>query len=154
MDTNSRTLRIEQILPPAATLEGSTHAGVPVTILVLHGALDASNYEEMIVRADQLYREGTRRILVDMSDLNYMSSSGLVALHHMVLTLAGRSAPDPDSGWDAYRAIDKDRQAGLQPYVKLLKPQPIVARSLHITGMDTFFEIHTDLGTALASFTS
>ena len=140
-------ISIEQIQPSAAT-----HVSVPVTLMVLHGALDASNYEQVIARAHELYTEGTRHILVDLGGLSYMSSSGLVALHNMVLTLAGRTPPDPESGWHAFRAIDKDRQAGLQPYVKLLNPQPVVARSLQISGMDTFFEIHSDRAAALASF--
>ena len=56
-------------------------AGVPVTVLRLEGELDASNYRQLITQTDSLYRDGTRHLLVDLSELAFLSSSGLVALH-------------------------------------------------------------------------
>ena len=123
-----------------------------VTILALRGDLDASNFESVITKAKELYASGTRRLLVDMSELNFMSSSGLVALHSIILLMRGEKPPDPQSGWAAFHAIDRERDSGPQTYVKLLNPQPKVFTSLQKTGMDEFFEIFSDRQTALASF--
>jgi anti-anti-sigma regulatory factor len=122
------------------------------TILALQGDLDASNFESVIARARELYLSGARRLLVDLSGLNFMSSSGLVALHSIILLMRGENPPDPQSGWAAFHAIERERDSGPQPYVKLLNPQPKVLLSLQKTGMDEFFEIFTDRQTALASF--
>ena len=53
---------------------------VPVTILTPHGDLDASSYQDLINQAQELYKSGTRDLILDLSDTPYMSSSGLVAL--------------------------------------------------------------------------
>jgi anti-anti-sigma regulatory factor len=125
---------------------------VPVTILSIHGAVDASNYEEVIAQARELYNAGTRYLLVDMSDITFMSSSGLVALHSIALLLRGEQPPDPEMGWQAFHTISHDRDTGAQDHVKLLNPQSKVKQTLEMTGMDAYFEIHTDLQTAVASF--
>jgi anti-anti-sigma factor len=124
----------------------------PVTILALRGDLDASNFESVIAKAQELYSSGTRHLLLDLSELNFMSSSGLVALHSIILLMRGEKAPDPQSGWAAFHALDRERDSGAQPYIKLLNPQPKVLTSLRKTGMDEFFEIFTDRQAALASF--
>ena len=121
------------------------------TILGLIGDLDASNFESVIAKAGELYSSGTRRLLVDMSELNFMSSSGLVALHSIILLMRGENPPDPQAGWAAFHAIDRERDSGPQSHVKLLNPQPKVLLSLQKTGMDEFFEIYTDRQAALAS---
>jgi len=122
---------------------------VPVTILSLQGDLDASNYESMIDRASQLYSEGTRHLLLDLSDLRFMSSSGLVAIHSIALLMSGVAPHDLQAGWNT---IDQDHQLGPQPYVKIINPQPKVVNALKMTGLDQLFEIFDDRQTAVASF--
>jgi len=125
---------------------------VPVTILGVQGDLDASNYQDVIDSASQAYEDGARDILIDMSGITFMSSSGLVALHSIALLLRGKEIPDPEYGWEAFRTLDRDRESGVQEHVKLLNPQPQVDHSLEITGLKKFFEVYTDLDTAIASF--
>jgi anti-anti-sigma factor len=125
---------------------------VPVTILGVKGDLDASNYQDVIDSAIQVYEGGARDILVDMSEIKFMSSSGLVALHSIALLMRGGKVPDTEHGWEAFRTLDRDRESGVQEHVKLLNPQPQVDRSLELTGLKQFFDIYTDLDAALASF--
>jgi anti-anti-sigma regulatory factor len=125
---------------------------VPITILHLQGDLDASSYRDLIAKGQEVYNAGARNILLDMSDMPYMSSSGLVALHSISLMLRGQKPPDPESGWQAFRAIGRDRDSGLQQRVKLLNPQPQVDKALETVGFKQFFEVHTDLATAIGSF--
>ncbi len=124
----------------------------PVTVLQTHGDLDASNYQTLIAKAQQVYDAGTRNILIDMSDTEFMGSSGLVALHSIALLMRGDELSNPESGWAAFHAIDRDRDTGLQQHIKLFNPQPQVDRALEVSGLKQFFEVHTNLETAVASF--
>jgi anti-anti-sigma regulatory factor len=125
---------------------------VPVTILAIQGDLDASNYRQAIAKAEEAYSAGSRNLLVDMSEMGFMASSGIVALHNMVLLFRGEQRPDPEHGWEAFHAIDRDREEGMQQYVKLVNPQPRVMRTLEVTGLNAFFETYSNLDAAIASF--
>jgi anti-anti-sigma regulatory factor len=118
----------------------------------LQGELDASNYRDVIAQAQELYDAGTRDLLLDLSELSFMASSGLVALHSVALIMKGEEPPDPEHGWGAFRSIAKDREGGMEQHCKLLNPRPSVVRSLEMTGFARFLEVHTDLEEALASF--
>jgi anti-anti-sigma factor len=125
---------------------------VPVTILHMHGELDASNYRDLISAAEEAIRGSAQDILLDLSDTPYMSSSGLVALQSIAAMLRGEAAPDLEAGWAAFRALERDREIGLQAHFKLLNPQPRVAQVLEMVGLDRFLEAYTDLEEAVASF--
>lgn len=125
---------------------------LPIAILAIHGELDGSNFQDLIDKGKELYQSGTRNLLLDLSDMPFMSSSGLVALHSLILLLRGLAPHDAQSGWDAFHAIDRERGSGTQTYVKLLNPQPKITLTLQKTGLDEFFEVYGDLPAALASF--
>ena len=50
-----------------------THAqgSVPVVVLRPSGDLDASNYRTLIAKAQEVYNEGARNVLLDLSDVPY-----------------------------------------------------------------------------------
>ncbi|HEX9374012.1 MAG TPA: STAS domain-containing protein [Roseiflexaceae bacterium] len=125
---------------------------VPVAILAIHGDLDASNFEDVIAKARELYNAGTRYLLIDIGNMPFMGSSGVVAIHSVAMLMRGEEPPDPEMGWQAFHTIDHDRDSGAQQHVKLLNPQPKVSRTLQMTGMNEFFEIHSDRQEAIASF--
>jgi len=124
----------------------------PVTIMHLTGSLDASNYTEVITRAQEAYDEGTRDLLIDLSKVPYISSAGLMSLHAVVLIFAGKSMLSKETKRPSFRSIDPQRDsAGLQ-HVKLLGPQTAVEQVLDVVGLKQFLDIHTDLETAIQSF--
>jgi anti-anti-sigma regulatory factor len=125
---------------------------VPVTVLQFHGDLDASNYQDLIAKAQQAYDDGARDLLLDLSDTPYMSSSGLVALQSIAAMLRGEEPLDPEAGWGAYHAIHRDREGGFQEHLKLLSPEPRVDQVLEMVGFRRFLEVYTDLDSAIASF--
>lgn len=125
---------------------------VPVTILQPRGELDASNYQDLVAEAQKAYLAGARDILLDLCDVSYMSSSGLVALQSIAALLRGEVPPISDEGWAAFRAIHRDRDAGLQAHFKLLSPQPRVDHVLDTVGFKRFLEVLTDREKAIASF--
>jgi anti-anti-sigma regulatory factor len=123
-----------------------------ITVLRPHGDLDASNYRDLIAKAQEVYNAGARDIILDLSGIPYMSSSGLVALHSIAVMLRGDKPLDPESGWESFRAIDRDLDRGFQPHLKLLNPQPKVDKVLGMAGFKKLIEIYTDLAAASASF--
>lgn len=124
----------------------------PVTILGIHGHLDASSYQDLIANARELHHGGARYLILDMSDTDFMSSAGLVALHSIAILMRGEEPPDPESGWEAFHAIGRDLESGSQSHVKLLNPHSRVDKVLQKTGFKKYFEIYTDREQAIASF--
>lgn len=125
---------------------------VPVTILKLDGQLDGQNYQDLIAKAQELHKAGSRDMLLDLSDLSYISSAGLVALHSIALLLRGEELPDTEGGWSAYRSMGRSSEAGIQRHIKLLNPREEVKGVLEMVGFDRVFEMHTDLDQAVKSF--
>jgi anti-anti-sigma regulatory factor len=125
---------------------------VPVTVLKLDGQLDGQNYQDLIAKAQELYNSGSRDFLLDLSDLTYISSAGLVALHSVALLTKGEELPDFEGGWSAYRSMGRSSQAGVQQHVKLLNPRSEVMNVLDMVGFGNVFEVYTNLDEALNSF--
>ena len=125
---------------------------VPVTVMQLMGNLDASNYAEVIARAQITYDEGARDLLIDLSKVPYVSSAGLMSIHSVALIFAGNSLNVKDSGRPAFRSINAQNEKTVRLHVKLLNPQPDVEQVLDVVGLKHFLDIFTDLGTALQSF--
>lgn len=125
---------------------------IPVTVIKVDGQLDGQSYQDLITRAREAYEAGWRDFLVDMTDLTYISSAGLVALHSLALMLKGEELPDTESGWAAYRSMSKTSSAGRQVHIKLLNPRTEVSSVLDMVGFTSVFEIFTDLDEAVRSF--
>src|SRR5262245_53224532 len=136
------TTRIEEV-----------QASVPLTVLALEGELDASNFEHLIDEVRDLYRNGMRALLIDLSGLTFLASSGLVALHSIVRILHGEQADDLEGGWNVLHHLADDLEGGdTQREVQLAAPQPAVERVLQRTGLDRLFVVHPDRDTGVASF--
>ncbi len=125
-----------------------------VTMIKLAGDLDASTYLETIAFAKQKIEKGAQNILLELSEMKFMSSAGLVALHSIVMLLRGEAPPNPDEGWSAIHSISREveKASGFEPHFKLLNPQARVAKTLTITGFDKIIQVFTDQETALNSF--
>lgn len=135
------TIKIEQ-----------AHGKTQIALVSIRGRLDASNYQEAINTSKQAIEEGAQNLLIDLSKLEFISSSGLIALHSIALLMRGDKPSNLENGWEAFHALDRDRSSGIQERVKLFNPQPKVDRSLGMAGMDDFFETHADIDTAIESF--
>jgi anti-anti-sigma regulatory factor len=125
---------------------------VPVTVIKLDGQLDGQNFQELITKAQELHSAGARDFLLDLSDLTYISSAGLVALHSVALMSRGEELPDLEGGWSAYRSMGRTNEAGVQKHVKLLNPRSEILGVLDMVGFSSVFEIFTDREEAVKSF--
>jgi anti-anti-sigma regulatory factor len=134
-------------------IDVSTQWGkVPVTVLHPHGYLDGSNYTELIDKVRKLVAEGTGDIVIDLGDVPYMSSAGLMAIHSATLMLRGEQPPSLESGKAAAKSIGRSPALSKQKHVKLVNPSAGVAETFDKVGFMQAFEIFADLQQAIASF--
>lgn len=125
---------------------------VPVTILHLAGRIDASNYQTVFDKAKELYGSGARDLLVDLNEVAFISSAGIVSLHRIALLFRGEKVEEDESGWSAMHAIDRDQTGATQEHVKLFSPRPDVDHTLDLVGFKRYFDIFTDLNQAVSAF--
>ena len=125
---------------------------VPVTVIRPQGEVDASNYQDLIEEARAACGAGAADILLDLSEVPYMSSAGLVALQSISALLRGDQAADPEWGWQALRAIHREVNLDQQLHLKLLNPQPRVERVLEVSGLGRYLEVYSDMDSAVRSY--
>ena len=125
-----------------------------VTIAVLQpfGHLDGQTYQNLIDKARKAFDAGAHHILLDLSELTYISSAGLVSLHTIALMTRGEDLPYPEQGWSALKSMEHSRDGGLQKNLKLLNPRPEIISVLDMVGFSAFFEVFTDKQKAIDSF--
>ncbi len=123
-----------------------------VVVMALAGDLDASNYLQVIERVDQLYKGGARGLIFDLTNTEFVSSSGLVAIHSMALLMQGERPPSPEDGWGAIRALKGGAGDKARERLKLVNPQPRVAATLDKVGFSEGLEIFPTVEAALAAF--
>ena len=123
-----------------------------VTVIGLDGELDGSNFEQVIEAGRAARDAGARRIVLDLSGLSYMGSSGLVAIHSIALLLAGKEPTSPEDGWQAIHEVTQT--VGDEADVHLAGPQASVQRVLDRSGMSELFPVHPDRATALGAATT
>lgn len=119
---------------------------VPVTVFHISG--DLTDETLLASKIDSLYESGTRHALLDLSDVEYISSSGLRGIHKAFMKL--RSDGPEESDKEITNGIA--RGTYVSPHLKLYKPSKIALKSLHTSGYDMFLEIHDDYYQAIASF--
>jgi stage II sporulation protein AA (anti-sigma F factor antagonist) len=133
------------------SIESVPAAGHPeVAVLALAGELDASNYETLVDRVRSAYADGARKLVLDMSALTFMASSGLVALYSAVRIMRGEAPPDPEAGWGAIHDMEEDH--GASGDVRLAGPPSPVYRVLDRTGLIRLFQIDETVAASLAAF--
>jgi anti-anti-sigma factor len=124
---------------------------VPVSVIHIKGDLDASSYLNLVNAAQKLYDDGVRHLLLDLTDLAFISSAGVASLHIITKLFRGEKA-NPEDGWGTFKQIDRERESGLQKMVKLFNPSPNVDKVLDTVGFKQFFEVYADLDKAVGSF--
>src|SRR5689334_18650589 len=116
---------------------------VQVTILNVAGRLDANTEGTLRERADQLFEAGTRNLVIDMAQVEYISSAGLRALFliYKQFTPADEtSSRQPQD--DMYKS----------PYLKLASATPEVYAVLNLAGFLHNIPFFPTLKEALDSF--
>ena len=123
-------------------------ADQPIAIMQVKGEISASNYMEVVNKAQELFNNPARYLIIDLSEVNAVSSAGLVGLHKIALVYSGvpQQVDDDDS------RPDFTHNSSARKFVKLLNPQPEVDDALKKAGLKLFFKVYNDLESALQSF--
>ncbi len=117
---------------------------VPVSLVFIRG--DLISDEPLKTKAREEYDSGAKNILLDLSDVPYISSSGLRAIHYI---------------YDLFRVKNDDEsrlKRGIadgtykSQHLKLLNPSKNSMKALQVAGYDMFLEIYSDLDEALTSY--
>ena len=121
---------------------------VPVTVFHIRGDINASTYEDLLKQAEQSVQSGARDLVLDMSEVPYMSSAGIRALNAIFKLMRGDSPAESDE------AMSKGLRDGSfkSPHLKLVNPNRNVHEVLKMAGLDMFLEIHRNLKDAVASY--
>ena len=119
----------------------------PIAVMHLKGDLDASNFLEVITKAQEIYQKPARNLIIDLSEVPYISSAGLVAIHKIALLYSGV----PQQAEENTRP-DFTHSSAARKHVKLLSPRPAVDQILDTAGLKLFFKVFDDLESALKSF--
>ena len=122
--------------------------GQPIAVMKLSGEVNASNFMEIVNKAQELYGNPARNLILDLSEVTSVSTTGLVALHKIALLYSG--VPQNVDA-DATRP-DFTHSSNARKFVKLLNPQPDVDKALEKAGMKLFFKVYDDFNEALLSF--
>ncbi len=121
---------------------------VPVWIFHLKGDLESSNYEQLEAQAQQAIANGACYMLLNMSNVPFMSSAGIRAIYKIFTLL--RNLPD---GEDEEKLKTGLRDGSYKSRrLKLLNVSNPVRRALATAGMDMFLEIHHNEKEAVNSF--
>src|SRR5512138_2975346 len=115
-----------------------------VAIMHLQGDIDASNFVQVVDKAQAIYQNPARNLILDLSDVSSISSTGIAAIHKIALIYSGVSGEIVHP--------DQTHSSNARKHVKLLNPQPEVERALETAGLKLFFKVFRDLDTALNSF--
>jgi len=119
----------------------------PIAVMKLKGDINASNFMEVVDKAQELYNNPARNLILDLGEVPSVSSAGQVAIHKIALIYSGV----PQSV-EADENPDFTHSAHARKHVKLLNPQPGVDEALTKAGMKLFFKVFNDLENAIKSF--
>ena len=107
---------------------------VPITIFHLRGWLDAQSEDDFVKWASEAYEEGTRYLLLDLSELDTLTSGGMRAIQ---------------------RAFKMFTTEGEQPefaHLKMASAPPPVYHALKITGFLKSIPMYESVQSAIDSF--
>jgi anti-anti-sigma factor len=130
------------------TVTSRTDRNVPVKIIHLKGDLDLKSHQDLENRAREEFSTGTRYAILDLTEVRYISSAGLRAIHSIFDFLRQGDSSEVDD------LVHKGMRSGLykSKHLKLVGPSKNVQQVITMAGYDMFMEIHPDIESALRSF--
>jgi len=120
----------------------------PVTVFHIKGEINITTYEQLEQKAREVFNTGTRDLLLDLTEVTYISSAGIRALNNIFKLLRSDAPEESDE------AMRKGLSDGTfkSPHLKLQGSSPRVLEVLKIAGVDMLLQIHQNRKDALASF--
>lgn len=119
---------------------------VSVSILHLQGHLHGPTEQELLDRARQAFEDGAKHLVLDMSELDVLSSAGLRAIQNIFKLFTPQSDVElmRQHGDEPYKS----------PYFKIVCAKPEIYYILNITGFLQNIFIYNNLEEAVNSFSA
>lgn len=148
---NTLTMRRRLNLPERyGFMELTVERPAPDTAVIhVQGSVDGSNFKRLVTQAEELYTDGARNLVLELSRCEYMSSSGLVALNAIAKLLRGEKPTETENGWALLKTLDDARTMPDKQPLALASPTTRVDRVLDMAGMKTYLPIYPDVASAL-----
>lgn len=117
---------------------------VPVTVFHLTGHLHGETERQLVDQARQAYENGSRHLLLDLSDLEVLTSAGLRAILNVFKLFTPKSDREAinQHGDEPYKS----------PYFKISCPNQQIYYVLNIAGFLQNILIYNDIREAIGSF--
>ncbi len=124
------------------------NARVPVTVITAKGEIDASNYDVFQSQTEKIISEGAKYLLLDLQDVDYMSSAGLRAIHTLFNKLRQLHQDVNDD------ELRKKMSVGAykSPYIKVANLTPKVKEAFELGGFEIYLEVYDNVASAINSF--
>ena len=132
---------MSELIINALQVQGETS----ITILQLDGTVDRVTSSQLLDRARQAYEDGARHLLLDLSGVGMLTSSGLIAIQSIFKLFT----PESD-----LELMHHTKEQYKSPYVKLVCPDPKIYYVLNIAGFLQSLLIYSNLQEAINSFSS
>jgi hypothetical protein len=118
-----------------------------VLVMHLHGMLDGQTHEELYKAARAERDAGTKLLLLDLAELDVITSAGLGALHNIYKLFTPREEIE---AWEKAKHGEPYKSA----YFKLAAAPANIYYVLNIAGFLSNIPVYPDLPAALESFTA
>jgi anti-anti-sigma factor len=109
-------------------------ARVPVTIFRLADRINLGNAEELEDKAREVFAQGTRYLLIDLTKVPSMTSAGLRSLQAIYKLFEQGSS-------SKHKEAAGKQAAGKSAHMKLLNPNVELRRVLELVGFDVYIDI-------------
>jgi anti-anti-sigma factor len=124
----------EEMLSDLKNSVENVQGAVPITIFHLRGWLDSQSEDEFVKWASEAYEQGSRYLLLDMSELDTLTSAGMRAIQKV---------------YKMYTTAGEDME---KAHLKMASAPPPVYHALKITGFLKSIPMYESVRSAIDSF--
>lgn len=118
-------------------------------VLRVQGSVDGETFGRLLVEAQQLVMQGARCLVIDLSECEYMSSAGIMALTSVFKQLRELTRSEVNASWENKNVLERAGEVGPARQLVLVNPCPPVARVLNLAGVSAYIPIFPDVAQAV-----
>ena len=122
------------------------------TILDVHGKLDGTGIHTLLESVQANVEQGSRRMIINLTEADSVTSAGLVGLYMVGELLEGRSVQHL-AGWNVIGQMRMTLEDGVAfPNLSLASPNQHVTHTLRASNFDRLMRTHSTVDDAIAAF--
>ena len=94
----------------------------PIAIMRIQGDIDASTFMTVVNKAQEIHNNPARHLIIDLSEVDSVSTTGLVALHKIALVYSGASHEMDADAPTKERRPDFTHHSNARKFCKIAQP--------------------------------